>query len=122
MSVASRGALRAESGRVLADQVIEQIETATRYAGYVDKQRSDVERAAKSGSTLIPDDFDYAAVRALSFEARQVLAAHRPASLAAAARLPGVTPAALSLLLVHVKKHRRTETADDAGLSLPADA
>ena len=102
--------------------MIEQIETATRYAGYVDKQRGDVERAARAGSTSIPDDFDYAAVRALSFEARQVLATHRPASLAAAARLPGVTPAALSLLLVHVKKHRRSETAgDDAGLSLPAD-
>ena len=121
-SVGSRAALRAESGRVLADQVIEQIETATRYAGYVDKQRADVERAARSGSTLIPEDFDYAAVRALSFEARQALAKHRPPSLAAAARLPGVTPAAVSLLLIHVKKHRRSEAADDAGRSLAADA
>ena len=121
-SVATRVELRAESGRVLADQVIDQIETATRYSGYVDKQRGDVERAARSGSTQIPEDFDYAAVRALSFEARQVLAEHRPETMASAARLPGVTPAALSLLLVHVRKHRRSETADDAGLSLPADA
>ncbi len=102
--------------------MIEQIETATRYAGYVDKQRADVERAARSGSTLIPEDFDYAAVRALSFEARQAWAKHRPPSVAAAARLPGVTPAAVSLLLVHVKKHRRSEAADDASLSLAADA
>jgi tRNA uridine 5-carboxymethylaminomethyl modification enzyme len=121
-AIASRSALRAEAGRGLADQVIEQIETATRYAGYVDKQRDDVERAARAGSTLIPEDFDYAAVRALSFEARQVLAAHRPASVAAAARLPGVTPAAVSLLLVHVKKHRGGETVDDAGLHLRAGA
>ncbi len=121
-NVGSRAAMRAEAGRLLADQVIEQIETATRYAGYVDKQRGDVERASRSASTLIPDDFDYTAVRALSYEARQVLAAHRPANIGDASRLPGVTPAALSLLLVHVKKHRRSETADDAGLSLPADA
>jgi tRNA uridine 5-carboxymethylaminomethyl modification enzyme len=120
--VMSRSSLRAEAGRALADQVIDQIETATRYAGYIDKQREDVERAARSGSVSIPEDFDYAAVRALSFEARQVLAAHRPANVAAAARLPGVTPAAVSLLLVHVKKHRRGETIDDAGLHLGADA
>ncbi len=68
-----------------------------------------------------PKDFDYAAVRALSFEARQVLAVHRPANVAAAARLPGVTPAAVSLLLVHVKKHRRGETVDDADLHQGAD-
>ncbi len=120
--VTSRGALRDEAGRGLADQVIEQIETATRYAGYIDKQREDVERAARAGSVSIPADFDYSAVRALSFEARQVLAAHRPANLAAAGRLPGVTPAAVSLLWVHVKKHRRGETVDDAGLQLGADA
>jgi tRNA uridine 5-carboxymethylaminomethyl modification enzyme len=116
----SREALRAESGRGLADQVIEQIETATRYAGYVEKQRAEVERAARAETTRIADDFDYAAVRALSFEARQVLAAHRPESIGAAARLPGVTPAAVSLLLVHVKKHRRSEVPD--GLPLRADA
>ena len=105
----ARAALRLEAGRELADQVIEQIETETRYSGYVDKQRADVERASRAGSTLIPDDFDYAEVRALSFEARQVLGRHRPPSIAAASRLPGVTPAALSLLLVHVKKHRRMD-------------
>ncbi len=120
-AMVSRSSLRAEAGRGLADQVIEQIETATRYAGYIDKQREDIERAARAGSVSIPEDFDYAAVRALSFEARQVLAVHRPANVAAAARLPGVTPAAVSLLLVHVKKHRRGETVADADLHQGAD-
>jgi tRNA uridine 5-carboxymethylaminomethyl modification enzyme len=105
----SRGTLRAEAGRTLADQVIDQIETATRYSGYVAKQRADVERASRAESTLIPADFDPDTVRALSFEARQVLKTHRPASVGAAARLPGITPAAISLLLVHVKKRGRQD-------------
>jgi tRNA uridine 5-carboxymethylaminomethyl modification enzyme len=117
----SRGTLRAEAGRTLADQVVDQIETATRYSGYVAKQRADVERASRAESTLIPADFDPDTVRALSFESRQVLKAHRPATVGAAARLPGITPAAISLLLVHVKRHGRR----DAGLGcelLRADA
>jgi tRNA uridine 5-carboxymethylaminomethyl modification enzyme len=103
----SRETLRAEAGRLLADQIIDQIETATRYSGYVDKQQAEVERSAKSESTLIPAELDFAAIRALSFEARQALSARRPATIGAAARLPGMTPAAMSLLLVHVRKHQR---------------
>jgi tRNA uridine 5-carboxymethylaminomethyl modification enzyme len=101
----SRAMLRQEAGRVLADQVVEQIETATRYSGYVDKQRADVERAMRAESTLIPADFDADTVRALSFEARQALKRYRPATIGAAGRLPGITPAAISLLLVHVRRH-----------------
>ncbi|MEP6739368.1 MAG: tRNA uridine-5-carboxymethylaminomethyl(34) synthesis enzyme MnmG [Caldimonas sp.] len=107
----SRGTLRAELGRQLADQVIEQIETATRYAGYIEKQHEDVERAARADAASLPEDFDYAAVHALSFEARQVLARHRPTTVGAATRLPGITPAAISLLLVHLKKNRRNTEA-----------
>jgi tRNA uridine 5-carboxymethylaminomethyl modification enzyme len=66
----------------------------------------DVERVARSASTIIPADFDVDGVRALSFEVRQILKARRPTTVGAAAKLPGVTPAAISLLLVHVKKHR----------------
>ena len=105
-SVVPRETLRREFGRLLADQAIDQIETATRYAGYVAKQQSDVERAARAESTLIPADFDIDAIRALSFDVRQVFKSRRPATIGAAARLPGVTPAAISLLLVHVKKYR----------------
>jgi len=117
----SRGTLRAEAGRTLADQVIDQIETATRYSGYVAKQRADVERASRAESTLIPADFDPDTVRALSFEARQVLKTHRPATVGAAARLPGITPAAISLLLVHVKKRGRQDAGTRCEL-LRADA
>ena len=70
----------------------------------------------------LPASLDYAAVRALSFEARQVLARHRPETIGQAARLPGVTPAAISLLLVHLKKLRRGEAAANDGGALRANA
>jgi tRNA uridine 5-carboxymethylaminomethyl modification enzyme len=113
-----RETLRGEVGRQLADQAIEQLETGTRYAGYVAKQQADVERAVRAESTVIPADFDVDAVRALSFEVRQVLKQRGPATIGEAARLPGVTPAAISLLLVHVKKHRvRNAPADEPARS-----
>ena len=121
-AVVSRETLRSEVGRSLADQVIEQIEISTRYAGYVAKQQADVDRAAKAESTRIPSDFDPDRVRALSFEVRQILKSRRPATIGEAARLAGVTPAAISLLLVHVKKHRRAETAETGSEPLRADA
>jgi len=118
----SRETLRTAAGRQLADQVIEQIETATRYSGYVEKQQADVARSAKSESTLIPDDLDFSAIPALSFEARQTLTARRPATVGAASRLPGMTPAAVSLLLVHVKKHQRAPAAGRTRMRSSADA
>ena len=101
----------------LADQVIASIETSARYAGYLDKQQEQVERSRQADDVDLPASLDYAAVRALSFEARQVLARHRPETIGQAARLPGVTPAAISLLLVHLKKLRRGEApaANDGG-------
>jgi len=121
-AVVPRETLRAEAGRSLADQAIEQIETTTRYAGYVAKQQADVERAAKAESTRIPAHFDPDAIRALSFEVRQILKSRQPATIGEAARLPGVTPAAVSLLLVHVKKHRRAEAVETGSEPLRADA
>jgi tRNA uridine 5-carboxymethylaminomethyl modification enzyme len=120
--VVPRETLRAEAGRGVADQAIAQIETATRYAGYVARQQADVERAAKAESTVIPVDFDPDTVRALSFEVRHVLKSRRPATIGEASRLPGVTPAAISLLLVHVKKHRRGESVVARGEPLRVDA
>ncbi len=102
--------------------MIDQIETATRYSGYVEKQQADVERSAKSESTLIPIDLDFNDIRALSFEARQALDAQRPTTIGAAARLPGMTPAAMSLLLVHVRKHHRTHGASRTLAPSSADA
>jgi tRNA uridine 5-carboxymethylaminomethyl modification enzyme len=102
----SRETLRADWGAREADAVIEQCEITIKYAGYIDKQRDEVERAAELEEMPLPDALDYAQVTALSHEVRQKLARHRPATLGQAARISGVTPAAISLLLVHLKKRR----------------
>ena len=102
----SRETLRAEWGVAEADTVIEQAEISIKYAGYIDKQNEDVQRAAALEGLDLPIDLDYAQVKALSFEARQTLAKYRPATLGQASRMSGVTPAAISLLLVHLKKRR----------------
>jgi tRNA uridine 5-carboxymethylaminomethyl modification enzyme len=102
----SRETLHAELGVPLADAVIEQVEIATRYAGYIDKQQDEVARAAAYEQLRLPDELDYQAVKALSYEVRHQLARHRPQTLGQASRLSGVTPAAISLLLVHLKKGR----------------
>ena len=102
----SRETLRAEFGVAEADAVIEQAEIAIKYAGYISKQQDEVGRAAGLENLSLPDDLDYAQVSALSFEVRQKLSRHRPATLGQASRISGVTPAAISLLLVHLKKGR----------------
>ena len=102
----SRETLRAEWGADAADTVIEQVEIATKYAGYIEKQQDEIERSAAHEQTPLPADLDYAQVHALSFEVRQKLQRHRPATLGQASRISGVTPAAISLLLVHLKKKR----------------
>jgi len=101
-----RAALRAELGTPLADAVIEQLEIATKYAGYIDKQNDDVERAAHYENLRLPDTLDYREIAALSHEVRQKLQAQRPQTLGQASRISGVTPAAISLLLIHLKKGR----------------
>ena len=95
---------------------------AARYSGYIEKQHEQVARSVNAESTRLPDRMNYGAVQALSFEARQVLAKHRPETIGSASRLPGITPAAISLLLVHLKKHRQAELAanDDAALRASA--
>jgi tRNA uridine 5-carboxymethylaminomethyl modification enzyme len=104
--VVSRETLQAELGATLADAVIEQLEIATKYAGYIDKQNDEVQRASSYEHLKLPAELDYAQVTALSIEVRQKLAKHRPETLGQASRISGVTPAALSLLLVHLKKNR----------------
>jgi tRNA uridine 5-carboxymethylaminomethyl modification enzyme len=102
----SRETLHASLGRELADAVIDQLEIATKYAGYIDKQIGDVERARAYEDLSLPADLDYSKVTALSFEVRQKLGQQRPATLGQASRISGVTPAAISLLLVHLRKRR----------------
>ncbi|HYW55545.1 MAG TPA: tRNA uridine-5-carboxymethylaminomethyl(34) synthesis enzyme MnmG [Polaromonas sp.] len=89
----------------MATSVIEQIEIAVKYAGYIDLQKTEVERASHYESLKLPADLDYLQVGALSFEARQTLAKHRPETLGMASRISGITPATVSLLLVHLKKN-----------------
>ena len=103
-NVVSRETLRAELGVRVADEVIEQLEIATKYAGYIDKQVTEVERVSHLAHLQLPADLDYHLVRALSHEVRQKLSLHRPDTVGQAARIPGVTPAAVSLLLVHLRK------------------
>ncbi|WP_418317834.1 tRNA uridine-5-carboxymethylaminomethyl(34) synthesis enzyme MnmG [Piscinibacter sakaiensis] len=102
----SRSALVEELGTRLADTVIEQLEIGIKYAGYIDKQKEDVLRASQFEHLKLPPDLDYSSVSALSFEARQTLGRARPETLGQASRMSGITPAAVSLLLVHLKKGR----------------
>ena len=85
-------------------QAREQLEIECKYAGYVARQHDEITRAARWEGTDIPADMDYAAVRGLSTEVMQRLARQRPQTIGLASRIPGVTPAAISLLLIHVKR------------------
>ncbi len=113
----SRETLIAELGLALATEVIEQVEIATKYAGYINKQREEVERAASYEDLVLPAELDYGQVTALSHEVRQKLSRHRPTTLGQAARISGVTPAAISLLLVHLKKGRFKGFAANASVA-----
>jgi tRNA uridine 5-carboxymethylaminomethyl modification enzyme len=87
-------------------EAAEQLAIQAKYAGYIERQRAEVERNRRHEETALPGDFDYAAVAGLSNEVRQKLTRHQPQTLGQAARLEGITPAAVSLLLVHLRKAR----------------
>jgi len=86
--------------------VAEQIEIQVRYAGYLDRQQEDIEKRRKNENRVIPEGFDYGAVRGLSSEVREKLQRVMPDTIGQASRIPGMTPAAISLLLVYLKKER----------------
>lgn len=90
----------------LEEQVAEQIEIRIKYQGYIDRQQDEIERLREQEDTALPADLDYAGMSGLSNELRQKLSEARPENLGRAARIPGMTPAALSLILVYLKKHR----------------
>ena len=89
----------------------EQVEIQVRYAGYIVRQQDEVARARRQEETALPERLDFAAIAGLSNEVRQRLEQVRPATLGQAARIPGVTPAAISLLSVHLKKHSARKRA-----------
>ncbi|MCW8840308.1 MAG: tRNA uridine-5-carboxymethylaminomethyl(34) synthesis enzyme MnmG [Gammaproteobacteria bacterium] len=90
-------------------QVAEQVAIQAKYAGYIERQREEIEKARRHEDTALPEDLDYAQVRGLSTEVQEKLAKNRPATIGQASRIPGLTPAAISILLVHLKKasHRK---------------
>jgi len=93
------------TGTAVSDPTVaEQVEIQAKYAGYITRQRDEVARNQAHESTRLPPDLDYRAVRGLSFEVQQKLAQQRPETIGQASRISGVTPAAISLLLVHLKR------------------
>ncbi|WP_213605155.1 tRNA uridine-5-carboxymethylaminomethyl(34) synthesis enzyme MnmG [Pseudoxanthomonas japonensis] len=92
-------------------QVAEQVEIGVKYAGYLDRQRDEIERQQRNESTPIPAGFDFSGVRGLSAEVQQKLERVQPETIGQAQRIPGMTPAAISLLLVHLERARRTRVA-----------
>ena len=88
------------------DDVVEQVEIQTKYHGYIERQKEDVAKMAAQENLSIPADLDYALLNGLSIEVRQRLAQHRPQTVGQASRLQGVTPAAIAVLLVHLKRLR----------------
>ncbi len=93
------------------EQVEQQLEVRAKYAGYIDRQEREIEKHAKQESLRLPDEIDYALVDGLSNEARQKLIEARPATLGQASRLEGMTPSAVSLILIHLKKRQLKKSA-----------
>ncbi|ALO47681.1 tRNA uridine-5-carboxymethylaminomethyl(34) synthesis enzyme MnmG [Pseudohongiella spirulinae] len=87
-------------------QVAEQVEIQLKYQGYINRQKDDIEKLKRQENTALPEDFDYQKMDGLSNELKQKLLAARPDSIARASRIPGMTPAAVSLLLIHLKKYQ----------------
>ncbi|MED5388720.1 MAG: tRNA uridine-5-carboxymethylaminomethyl(34) synthesis enzyme MnmG [Pseudomonadota bacterium] len=91
--------------------VIEQMEILAKYAGYIDRQTDEIEKLRAAETTPLPGDFDYEQVKGLSNEVKQKLGEVRPETLGQAGRIPGVTPAAVSLLMIYLKKHQHQKKA-----------
>ncbi|MGY2489867.1 tRNA uridine-5-carboxymethylaminomethyl(34) synthesis enzyme MnmG [Cupriavidus sp. CP313] len=100
---------------MLAEQIREQIEIGIKYHGYIARQAAEVDKLEANESTRLPEGLDYTEVRGLGFEVSQKLNQHRPETLGQASRISGVTPAAISLLLVHLKKKGLGRTRSESG-------
>ncbi|MFM0325372.1 tRNA uridine-5-carboxymethylaminomethyl(34) synthesis enzyme MnmG [Caballeronia glebae] len=109
---------------VLVSQIKEQIEIGVKYQGYIDRQADEIVRNGAHENTRLPEALDYNEVRGLSFEARQKLIQHRPETIGQASRISGITPAAISLLMVHLKRgagrRGRNSAGEDSATSNPA--
>ena len=103
--------------RVADPVVAEQVEVATKYAGYIDRQQEEIARREEQEGRALPPDLDYRTVRGLSTEASQQLDRHKPETVGQAARISGITPAAIALLLVHLKRGLIASTRTSPGSS-----
>lgn len=88
-------------------QEVEQIEISAKYQGYIDRQSEEVSRQAEQENTPLPEDLDFTSVRGLSIEVQQRLRQSRPQTLGQASRVQGVTPAAITMLMIHLEKKSR---------------
>lgn len=91
---------------LMAEDAAEQIEIQVKYAGYIERQEEEIAKSLRHETMVIPNDLDFKGISGLSAEAEQKLTAQRPNTIGIASRIPGVTPAAISLLLVHLKRHK----------------
>jgi tRNA uridine 5-carboxymethylaminomethyl modification enzyme len=104
-----------KSVEVVEDPIVaEQVEIQAKYAGYINRQQDEVERRGHQEELVLPADLDYRTVRGLSFEAQQKLNQHKPETIGQASRISAMTPAAISLLLVHIKRSQKAAKADRA--------
>ena len=92
-------------------EIAEQIEIQAKYQGYIERQVGEIARQEGQETTKLPENMDYSVVRGLSIEVRQKLNQHQPQTVGQASRISGVTPAAISLLLVHLKRGFKQEKA-----------
>ncbi len=111
ISSVGRGTWQKDIGCEQAEQVELQLEVQAKYQGYIERQEREIERQAKQESLTLPSDLDYSNVTGLSTEATQRLMSARPATLGQASRLEGMTPSAVSLLLIHLKKRQMKKSA-----------
>ncbi len=114
VSYANLTSLEIVGSLVTDPAVAEQVEIQCKYAGYIDRQQDEIDKQRRHEETRLPPDFDYNKVSGLSNEVRQKLLAQRPASIGQASRIPGITPAAVSLLLVYLKKQSLVSMRESA--------
>ena len=114
VSYANLTSLEIVGSTVSDPAVAEQVEIQCKYAGYIDRQQDEIDKQRRNEETRLPPDFDYNKVSGLSNEVRQKLLAQRPASIGQASRIPGITPAAVSLLLVYLKKQSLASMRESA--------
>lgn len=107
-----RGLVQLTGAGVEDPQVAEQVEIRTKYAGYIDRQQEEITRLRASENVALPADLEYATISGLSKEIQHKLSVARPETLGQASRIPGVTPAAVSLLMIHLKKRSAGQTLE----------